>query len=157
MCDKKSKLCSDGQSDKSLNQTNCHDECIFGQPQSCRYPSPDCNQKVKFHNNSSTLQFPPSFNLRANQKSTPNRHLHDDTCFQTVPSEQSQNVPTPSTFFEKIETVPIGSTISEKTKTVPIHSTLLKQKKTFTTGKNEMETKVDIHNSNDSEDYIDLK
>ena len=76
----------------TINQTCCHDGFVYNQPESFYHPNkkssmccrPD--QKVKFQNESSTLQFPPSFNLRSDKKSTPKRTGNDsDSHLKMIP------------------------------------------------------------------------
>ena len=145
MCDKNYKFCenqnakiedetnkkSTQNNKRTTNQTYCDDQFIFNQPLSCNHPSIDenstlhlPNQKVNFHNQSSTLKFPPSFNLRANQKSTPKKQCRvcENICLENV----------------------------GQTNTVPIHSSLKKSKQTVDSGI-ETETRVEIHNNNDSD------
>ena len=63
------------------------EQFIVGQPQSCNHPSlkkESLGQNVNFHHQTSTMQFPPSFNLQSAQKSTPqtNRNLRKDDSSQ---------------------------------------------------------------------------
>ena len=120
---------------KTSDQTYCHDQVFYNQPQSCHYPSLGKtstshlpNQKVNFDNQSSILKFSPSFNLRANQKSTPKKQCRicEDICFETVAH-------------------------AGQTNTVPTHSSCSTLRKNKTNVDSGIETIVEIHDNNNSE------
>ena len=113
----------------SCNQTNFCDQCIVGQPQPCHYPKEKLccsDRKVNFNTQTSTLQFPPSFNLKSNQKSTPKRqqHICNDTSVQIDPNLTETSNQTKTNAESKLK-------------------------------KGQIETTIEVHESNDSNIEID--
>ena len=115
MCDQKFKICQNKPSDSTFpkkkvskndctKQTNDKNTClsctqqtktnvICNQPHTCNPDPCTChfsssNEHIKFDNKTSTLTFPPSFNLKSDKKSTPVRFSQNcnQSCFQISPS-----------------------------------------------------------------------
>ena len=138
--DHKKKLKKNQCTQHTINQTCCHDGFVYNQPESFYHPNKKSSMccrpdhKVKFQNESSTLQFPPSFNLRSDKKSTPKRTGNDsDSHFEN----DSTNFTPPN--FTPPHQKPIALPRQSKTNNVD----------------SGIQTTIDIHGSTDQDIRVD--
>ena len=139
---------------KAPMTTSCShcEQFIVGQPQSCNHPSlkkESLGQNVNFHHQTSTMQFPPSFNLRSNQKSTPKRQTCsiqiDPTNFG--PSDQNQ-IKIDPTYFGSSDQNQTYFTQSSPTQSAYSNSNQTEKKSKSEEKKSQIKTKVEVHNNN---------